>query len=386
MRGIALFCLSCLALVACSRDPSPFGQELSSGRDAQGDPIIESFAVEMEDTYFEYLPATYDWDDLAVGKWEGHEQRLLLGFSGLPEDATSAQEAELTITITHDFLDQSLDVRLYEIARKWVDDEVSWINAQFDSAWTAEGGDFGAEISAGTISPGDSTVVFDLSTAVVNGWIGESREFNGIALVSESDGGAFAIENSAEAGKAVLFIRYLQSGGGTETYEERHSRSAAIGQTSFQTSGAESTLVIGNVNGFASRIFVSPDLGTIPDSITVARAVLRFHIESDSTDVGEIEKIKLWRVCGEYEGEDTEICSGDADQTAFSADSDVLDVEIGEFGDFLGNGAQNASFLIAADKQEIAGGNITVYSIEAAESLRPALYLTYTVHPGFPWP
>jgi hypothetical protein len=385
MRLLVVLSVLALLLPACSRDPSPFGQEFSPGRASQGDPIIGKFAVEIEDAGFEYLPSTYDWEDLALGKWEDHEQRLLLDFDDLPGDATSAQEATLALTVTQDFFSEDLDLKVYEIARSWTDDEVSWLSAKAGSLWTSEGGDYGREVATGTISAGDSAVILQLNTMVVDDWIGEDGAFNGVSLVAENEGGGFALENMAEANKAILYISYFASGGGLEAYEGSHARAASIGQTSFEPSGSDSVLVIGNVNGFARRVYLALNVDSIPDDITVARAVLRFKIDTGSTNSGRIENLSLWRVCGDFEGEDTELCSGGADQTAFAAEQDSLNLEIGDFGDFLGQG-EEATFIVGADVQEAAGGHITVFSSDADEHLRPMLYLTYTEPPGSPWP
>ena len=382
---IALF-LTVLALLACSRDPSPFGQELSIGRSSQGDPLVERFELEVEDTYFEYLPNTSGWDDLPLGKWMDHEQRLLLGFEDLPEDAVHVDEAELTLTITRDFLDGALDVKLYEIGRSWVDDEVTWTNASTDSLWAAEGGDFGSEIGSGTISAGDSTVTFQLNTSIVNDWLQEEAEFRGIAIVPDGEGGAFAVENETDTDKALLYIEYIASGGSTVTVEERQSRSASIGETTLEPADDEGTILIGNVDGFARRAFVTLSVDSIPADITVARAVLRFRVDQDATDTDDIESLKLWRVCGDYEGADTELCSGSPDISSYTAGEDSVDVTIGQFGDFLGEGGDEPLFVIGASSQEILAGHVGLFTSDAAGSLRPALFLTYTVPPGSPWP
>lgn len=147
------------------------------------------------------LPTTTGGADLELGagyhSLSNNIIRSLLQFDlGVLPAGSTILSSQLNLRLSSAWNDTSTQIGLYEVNRKWVENQASWTYAQTQpsTAWSTKGGDYyQTRLSTQTIGALDTTASepqlfkWDISADVVQKWVNSSTNNFGLLLKAENE-------------------------------------------------------------------------------------------------------------------------------------------------------------------------------------------------------
>ena len=271
LRRLAFPCLSAFIslLFGCSEDPSSVGNTLFPKNIR-----LDSLTVFSDSTATYRFRIPGNSTTLLLGRYQNYDAKLLLDF-GLPSLPSGARMtgAKLKLIPTYWYKDSVglLQFEVHKIQRSW-----SSSTTTFDSLTT----DFYSLNAYNTVtrvmSPRD-TLVDTLSVGLIQEWIDSGRALGMILVPTPSSTVVYGFISYVDLFTDIrpqLVISYMLSDtSGTDSLVYLASQDVFVADGPVPASSTQSFIVQAAI---ADRGFIHFDVGSIPQSATIAKADLEF--------------------------------------------------------------------------------------------------------------
>ncbi len=225
---------------------------------------------------------------------------------------------------------------LYELLTPWTESTVGWEMAQGDStAWESPGGDYDSlsPLAIDTLgaSSQDTSLYFALEPSLIQSYLVGDAEENGflIRMIDEAES-TFVRFGTKEAGMGAQLIysfsAVIDDSTVTDTTTTTAAEDAYIVDHVYEL--PDSALPIGSGVGYRSFLrFTLPE--EIDSTWTVNRAKLVIHPDTASFfSTGSLTRIQVYRIAGEWSGDDTELDGWVFGTTTLGAESAQESLEV----------------------------------------------------------
>ena len=357
-----------LAVFSCSSDPaSTLGSEGDLLGSEPGEVVQDTIGVFDDTTYAMNTPIATD-PDLEVGIDSLYEHVIILqpGFADLasqPLDTTrTVREAAIHLTTAD--VSGSFPVRFYGLGNRYTEGDAV---GQLDSLTDADA--IPDPEGANTIERllESSTGVYPIPALLAQQWIRDADSREALAIIYRDTAERIALIPSQETDDQpylqVLFTDNVQ-----RSYDIRDDA------TLFRPRTTTSNLIVSD--GYPRRVFVRVEIDSIAKDAAVHTARIRFHIVP-GTVYGQ-SPVMLLYIPDSVDPTKAEFKTGQRiTEQALLEGASFIDFPLTNALFLILQGTlKNNGFAIRMKDENTAQRQVELYGTEAADSLRPRVYLT----------
>ncbi len=329
---------------------------------------------------------------LLLGDFDGVKARVALLFTSLSSiDTARVQQAKLIMRPVAFYGNCApLQGTIHPITTNWSETSVVWkdIESNYDMGQT-----FHFSFSAG-----DSQLSSLIDGELVNRWIRKENNYGLLLTFQQADGMVKLNSSENISDWAKLEVIYIPKAGGLDTVTVGVDQDASLFEydntvTEYQLQENPQQLVIHN--GTGDRFLLQFDISSLPVEATIHRALLSFSVDlpNSRTDSGGV-LINVKQVVTDSAWVDLRYMKMDS---VFSTPSAVASQEAGflyfsqtpDVG-YMGSMVQrwvlklqgNYGILVQSAQYGQDMEKVVFYGATAEASLRPRLYITYSLPPA----
>ncbi len=389
------FLIVCLMItIACTDERgSPVGIFLIDDS-FEGETPPDTVLYAVQDTSFEEVVNTSYSPVFYVGKEGKTRVRTLLRFEGLPQ-ADSVLSAVVKLRRASEFTSSAFDVIAYPATAEWHVLDATWEIALIDeesgdtTKW--DGGDYDlTEAGRFSFSGDEADTLFEmeLDADLVESWIEDSDQNNGIILVSseeESNPGFLSMvsrQSMDGVGEPTIELEYLSPENPDTILTTEILVNNDLFIYEYQDSDVRpevpENLLLGAAPAF--RTMLRFDLSGFDTTWTVIRADLSLYV-ADSTHLHEDLTVEAFAILSPWEGSDSEMDDTTLGITTVSPGDSTVGlnmtgmVQLWALGDF-----ENHGFIVKMGRLQNVLGHVELYGADHNSlDRRPSMKIYYHI-------
>src|SRR5688572_30031809 len=358
-----------LAVFSCSSDPaSTLGSEGDLLGSEPGAVVQDTIGVFDDTTYVMNTPIATA-QNLEVGLDSLYEHVIILqpGFADLAQQPLDTTRTVLSAAIhltTADITGGSYPVRFYGLGNKYTEGDAV---GQLDSLVDADAIPDPDEANSIERALETSTGVYPIPPALAQQWIRDADSREAVAIIYRGVDERVALIPSQETDdQPYLQVRFTDSV--QRTYDIRDDA------TLFRPRTTTTNLIVSD--GYPRRVFVRVEIDSIAKDAAVHTARIRFHIVP-GTVVGKSPVLLLY-IPDSTDPSKAEFKTGRRiTEQAVTAGATFIDFPLTNALFLILQGTlKNNGFAIRCKDENTVQRQVEFYGTEAADSLRPRVYVT----------